>query len=295
MNTPKNNIDIMPGLELTEPDHRDFSLSGTFGAFDISNIPNGDWLNSKIFIKNQYYTDMCTGFGLAAVREDSEEIELSPEWLFSQIKLLRRDPQAWGGDLNSGCKVATKIGAIQKDATDLSLETKDRNYLAFANNWPAELMPEAQQHIAKSFFRVDGPYDTFDNIRAALWANRVPVSSVYTGCTWRPGWSQSAQGVIPSYAISGGVGHCFKICNGQKMIGGQPHLIIQNSAGSGVGDHGLFYMSREVANRELKFGAYMFIDMPKEYAQRLNGEYVNWKNKTFLEKVIDAIRESLQI
>lgn len=291
MNKQEDIIDIMPGLELVEPDPRDYSLSGVFGAFDISQIPNGDWLNGSIYIKDQGATDMCTGFGLSAVREDSEEVELSPEWLFAQIKKMRGDPQAWGGDLNSGCKVAVKLGAVEKSKTDLSLEIRERNYLAYAKNWPQELLPQAKEHIAKSFFRIDGPYDTFDNIRSALWANRVPVASVYTGCTWRPGWTQSPNGVLPTYPIAGGVGHCFKICNGQRMIGGKPHLIIQNSAGKDKGQGGLFYMSREVANRELKFGAYMFIDMPKEYAQKLNGEFINWKNKSFFEKVIDAFKE----
>ncbi len=34
-----------------------------------------------------------------------------------------------------------------------------------------------------------------------------------------------------------------------------------------MGDQGHFYMSREVANRELVYGSYMFIDMPPEVAK----------------------------
>lgn len=256
--------DKIGGLELKEPDRRDFSYVGVFGAPDLSYLPAGDWLTGNIWPKDQGNTDMCTGFGLAGVREDTEDEPLSPEWLFAQIKKLRGDPLAWGGDLNSGCKVAVK-GALARaqSPNDFRVEKRDRDFLAQAKNWP-DLEAAAAPHRAESFLRVDGPHDTFDNARAFLWENRNYKRSIYTGCMWRPGWSRAPGGVIPRSAIAGGVGHCFKIANGQKIINGKPHLIIQNSSGPEAGDGGLFYMSREVANRELKFGMYAFIDMAPE-------------------------------
>lgn len=264
MSTP---FEFTQGLDLKAPDKRDFPLFGVMAAPELSDLPVGDYLIGSAFIKNQHATDMCTGFGLAAVLEDEEEVELSPEWLFAQIKKMRGDPMAYGGDLNTGCKVATKLGAIEKVDAPFDVDSKDRNFLAVAANWPAGLTQNASKHLSQSFFNIKGPYDTFDNIRAALWANKDSKRSVYTGCVWRPGWLYASGGVLPPQKIAGGTGHCFKIAIGQKIINSEPHLMIQNSGGTGVGDNGYFYMSRAVANRELVYGAYMRIDMPPDQAK----------------------------
>lgn len=286
-------LEIVHGLDLVTPDERDFSLHGVFGSIDPAAIPTEEWLTGNFFIKNQHATDMCTGFGLAAVREDTEEVELSPEWLFAQIKKLRGDPDGYGGDLNTGLKVATNIGAVEKVDAPFNVDSKDRSFLARAQNWPSGLTANAKAHLAESFFNVlkGSPYDTFDAIRVALWANRSEKRSVYTGCLWRAGWLYAKDGVLPKYPISSGMGHCFKIANGQKIINGEPHLIIQNSAGKGVGDNGFFYMSRAVANRELIYGAYLVKDMPRDVAQHLNGQYCEYQNKSFLSKLWELLKE----
>lgn len=293
----KTIIESIGGLELKAPDPKDFSFNGVFGAIDVALIPLEDWLTGHFFMKNQKSTDLCTGMGLAAVKEDQEGVELSAEYAFAQIKKLRGDPAAWGGDLNSGTKVGRKIGLIKKSDAPYSVMNRARDFLAVAANWPAKLLDLAKEHRSESSFRIneEGYQDLFDAIRGALYLNRGEMRSIYTGCIWRPGWTFSEGGVIPNEAIGGGVGHCFKICNGQKIINGQPHLIIQNSSGDQVGDNGFFYMSREVANRELTYGCYMFKDMPRNVAENLHGQSVVQKNKNIFIKLWELIKEHLNL
>lgn len=263
-----NNKEVQHGLNPTLEDTRDFSLHGVFGSAQLTDIPNEDLeILTPLFIKDQaeILPDGCTGMSLAACLEDTEGVELDAPFTFAMIKKMIGTWKGYGGDLRSGCKVAQTIGTIQVGQNPDDFSGKPRDFLANWNNWNLNmLLPLASEHKQITYFKVDGPYDTFDNIRAALWTHRADHSPVYTGCQWRPGWLQ--QTVIPKEPIAGGVGHCFKIANGQKMINGEPHLIIQQSYGTDVGENGLQYISREVVNREFVFGAYMFKDMPPAQA-----------------------------
>lgn len=263
---------LASGLQETPVDERDFSLGGVFGTIDVASIPLTDWLVADpVEIKDQGGLDFCTGYALASVSEDQEGVPLDPGFAFAMIKKVRGEWKQWGGDLRSGCKVAQEIGLIEVGQNPEDFGTKGRDFVANWNNWTHinDLVKLAAKHAKASYFKVDGGYDTFDNYRAALWQNRAEKRSIYTGCTWRPGWKGAPGGIIEDEgAIGGGVGHAFKVC-GQKMINGQPYLVVQNSIGKEWGDNGLYYFPRAVINREFTFGAYMFKDLPPEEAKAI--------------------------
>ncbi len=260
------------GLIPTPVDPRDFSLGGLSDQIDIKTVPLIDFVVAEpLEIKNQdgIVPDGCTGYSLTAVSEDQEEVILDPGFTFAMIKKVQGSWKGWGGDLRSGCKVAQNIGFIEKGQNPLDFGGKPRDFIANWNNWPLDiLLPLAQKHHKQSYFKVDGRYDVFDNIRAALWQHKDQKESVYTGCLWRPGWLYVNDGIIPQFPISGGVGHAFKIF-GQKIINGEPFLMCQNSYGINAGKDGIHFFSRKVVNREFDFGAYMFIDMPPEEAKEI--------------------------
>jgi len=253
---------IEGGLKRERKDPRDFSFGGVFGKVEV---PIGDFTVAEpLEIKDQEINipDGCTGYSLSAVSEDQEEVTLSPEFTFAMIKKIQGNWKSWGGGLREGCKSAVKIGFIEKSDVPFVVSEKDRNFLANWNNWPWELQLKAQKHAKQSFLRVDEGPDRFEAIRSALWANRGQKQSVYTGCTWRPGWLGAPNGVIPKEPKNGGVGHAIKAF-GIKYINGEPYLMIQNSYGIDVGDKGIFYFPRSVVNREFTYGAYQFIDLPQ--------------------------------
>ena|SRR3990167_8408633 len=167
-------------------------------------------------------------------------------------------------------------------------EKKDQIFLANWGNWPKNLDESAKKHLKQSYFSIYGPYDTFDNIRATLWANRNEKRSVLTGCEWKSIWINAAGGIIPKFYLEkNGVGHAFKIF-GWKEIAGESYLIAQLSNGMGVGDKGIFYFPRNVINKELSFGIYTFSDMPTEKAKQMGWSW-DIKLKEILKRFLWAI------
>ncbi len=101
----------------------------------------------------------------------------------------------------------------------------------------------AADHRKASYFDVDGPHDTFDNIRNVIWQNRSEHRSVLTGTLWRKEWTEYGDGIIPTeYGQDSIGGHAIKVF-GWMEVKGEPHLIVQNSWGTDIGDKGLFYFS----------------------------------------------------
>ncbi len=268
----KLNDGLSFGLQPTPEDPRDFPLGGISDQIDIKDVPLIDFMVAEpLEIKNQrgILDDACTGYSLTSVSEDQEGVILDPGFTFAMIKKIQGSWKKWGGDLRSGCKVAQKIGFIEAGQNPLDFGGKPRDFIANWNNWPLDiLLPLALKHAKQSYFSVNGRYGTFDNLRAALWQNRDQKESVYAGAIWRPGWLYAKDGMIPRYAVSGGLGHAFKIC-GQVVFKNEPFIVCQNSYGKEAGKDGLHFFPKEVVNREFNFGAYMFNDLPKEEAKEI--------------------------
>ena len=275
----KKKFPIGTGLNPTPPDSRDFSFGAVFGAVPLADLPQGDFFVSvPLAIKDQGDSDKCSAYALTAVSEDQEEIELSPDYQFAKTKQIMGEWESWGADLRSACKSAVDFGSITQFLFEETTRDLDPSlppdmdlaiWLRNWKNWPAVLDKTAEKHKKKSYFKIDGPYDIFDNFRSALWQNRAEERSILTGCVWRPSWVNAPKGVIPNDPEQGGFGHAFKIY-GQKVIDGTLYLAAQLSNGTQIGDGGKFYFSRETVNREFTFGGYTFKDMPAETAKELS-------------------------
>lgn len=284
------------GLQELPVDTRDFSFDQTFGSPDVSELPTEDFFVSEpMEIKDQdinYISDFCAAYAASSVSEDQEGVELVPEYTFAKAKqIVAEDRKAFSEDdiiqtinefglnLRDICRASCKFGFLERIYDPFHCNTENRpprGDLADWRRWPADLDMLAFEHRKSSFFFVDGHNDFFDNIRATLWKNRPEQRSVIVGARWRPSWSKAKGGIISSsvYDINErGGGHAFKIfgqmnveVNGKKEL----CLLAQLSNGKKWGDGGIFYFTREVANREIApFGAYTFKDLSKEKAQTL--------------------------
>ena len=286
------------GLIPETPDPRDFSQEKVFGAISLTDVPNGDFfVSDPIKIKNQGGTDFCVGFAAAAVVEDHEHTELSGPFLYSAAKKLITETSGnseewrkWGLQIRDVCNVLIKVGALEEDLSPFKGETSDylRDDLANPKNWGEDYEMLAAEHRQSSYFNVDGPHDTFDNFRAALWRGKQSGGSILTGVLWRYSWSQAPGGIIPKDydATEGGEPHALKIF-GQMLVKLHEHdqygcledgscdipeseelmLVAQLSNGEDIGDKGLFYLPRNVVNKEFVYGAKQFSDMPKGEAK----------------------------
>lgn len=251
-------IIIIGGLRETKPDSRDLKLGSITTLPKLEELPK-EFILEPLEIKNQQNTDFCSAFSTCAMSELQEGVLLEPSWSFAIGKMISGDMEEFGQDIRVALKTHVKYGAIEKSITPYSLENQSSEFLRDIRNWP-NLEEKAVSHKKKTYFKVTGNLDNFDNVRATIWKFREEKRAIGFGILW--GWS--------SYKIkiddpkTSGVGHMITAI-GWKEIEGELYLIIQNSYGTQAGENGKHYFSRAVTNDAVeKYGAYMFLDMDKE-------------------------------
>lgn len=263
---------IPDALHITPKDERDFKLGSILGHAVLSGLPDEYEVAEPLIIKDQGLgTDTCTAYALTSVCEDEDGVILDPDYSWGVIKQMTKDPSAWGADLRTAAKSAVvhngAYGLLAcNDVQKLrSPQTVDRRNEAA---WGGSLNPEnilaARQYAKKSYFSVDGPYDFFDNMRSALWQTRNEHRSALSGCNWRKSWTDAPGGIIEQALEERNFGHAVKVCGWRKE-----YMKLQLSNGDRIGDKGIFWITRDAFNTAFTFGAFTFLDMPKEEAARV--------------------------
>lgn len=278
-------------------DERDFQLGALYKLPALEEIPDEFTVSELLRVKDQGQSDFCTAFASTYASEIQEGIELSPEWQFAKIKELSGDPEKWGADIRTALKSFIKFGSLPASEVPEELKYSDeknnRDIIADIKNWPA-LEDKAIEFKKNSFFKITGPYDLFDNIRASLWQSKKEFEKsknpsllklVITGVIWKYSWTVADKGIIPEQEFSGGFGHAF-VFIGTKFIDGKIYLETKLSNGKDIGIEGSFYFSREIVNKELKWGAYTLKDIEPEVAKYLIknnfGASMSWFAKLIL-------------
>lgn len=248
---------------------RRFSYAKYFGSPLPIDVP--DFMVGKpIRIKNQGGDGTCVSFALSSVSEDQEGFEIEPAYIWYKIsKLAGYNP--FGADPDVGCKVLTKFGSLSVDSSPFHLP-EDGSAVAL-NIWDSNLDRLASMQKKKSWFEIDGPGDRFDNIRQVLWTHASEKVTAFCGIYWQPVWDFSDKGRCENFGGDKSRPHAIKIL-GQKTIDGVPYLVVQNSWGESFGDGGLFYFSREVANK-LMF-ARGFFDVDPEDVKQATWGILEW-------------------
>lgn len=256
---------IKGSLKILPPDKRDFNLGAIFGYPELP--PEIDFtVSTPLKIKDQGGNDKCTAYASSSVSEDQEGIELNPDYTFTKTKQISGDIDGWGANLRDTFKSGVKFGFLKQSEFDEMIKEGDlRNY----RNWHPYYDDAAKVHKKESFFWIKsrGYKDIFDAIRAYLWKFKDKNQSVLTGINWCDEWTRDDDGIIIENENED-YGHAFKIY-GQQFFNGVPFLICQLSNGVDIGDRGIFYLSREAVKGVEKFGAGMFVDIPKEQAEFL--------------------------
>jgi len=244
----------MSGLRLLPPDDRDFSLGAYIPLPPLESIPRSFSL-TPLDIKDQGPTDFCTAFATCGASELQEGVRLCPEFTFAMTKKIEGDYTTWGADLRTACKSHVQYGALEFDDAPFTLETRSQEFLRNPDVWPKLSMERAAIHKKQTYFKVTGPYDHFDNIRASLWHFRDKKQAAILGVEY--GWP-STQVYMDS--LEGGSGHCMYAVGFEGE-----YLQVINSYGEDTGRFGVVYLRREVVNDGVeKYGAFMLTDIPRD-------------------------------
>ncbi|MDP1570821.1 MAG: hypothetical protein Q8L86_12555 [Vicinamibacterales bacterium] len=242
------------GLKPLSVDPRDRSLGAAFRLPPLSELPSS-FRHVPLSIKDQGVSDLCTAYATCGASELQEGVELCPEYSFAVTKDLMGDPEEWGADLRVAMKSHVKVGAIEKGHISAIPAVPRR-----LSSWPADLKDKAVVHAKGSFMEITGPYDHFDNIRAAIWLFRNEKRAVPFGV--RFGWPLDQ--IMMNEPNDAGEGHAMYAV-GWDLLVHDDYLVVVGSAGRGAGSNGIHYFSRSIINKYVAlYGAYMFADLTKE-------------------------------
>lgn len=284
---------IKGGLLPLEQDDRDFQLGAIFYLPKLETLPEKFRLE-PLKIKHQGGSDYCSAFASTSMSELQEEVELSPLYSFALSKVLSGNPEAWGQNMRDAMKAHVKYGAIEEDEAEYKI-TKDlkNENVRYYENWAVNHEQDLIEHRKKSYFKVTGGYDMFDNIRAAIWKFREQKQAVSVGLVWS--WQLSDTFLRSDNAKGGQFGHMM-YCIGWEKLGGEDYLVVVNSYGKEAGDNGVHYVSRDVINADAgRFGAYMMVDLEREDVEYLLDNGINDEDNwlTALFKVFISLIKGL--
>lgn len=275
-------IKIGGGWQEAPRDPRNFSRSKVLGSlFSKPKLPGEDFLVVvPKTINNQGDNDKCVGHTVSKACGFMEGIEMSANYQFAKGKqVANENPETWGLKMIDGVMSAVKFGSLPLDREP---EAVDGPHYRDGRNWPAELDEVAAiyKKDERSILEVDGPFDTFDNILLALWEGRAALQTVILGSYWKPFWTAAPRGIISGEMgkEQKGFGHAFLAIGRRsfprydadnKIIGMEPYLVCLLHSGDLIGDHGIFYFSREVVNREFVFDKFVPVDIPVVDAKKI--------------------------
>jgi len=248
------------GLNLLPEDTRDFNLGGVFGV--EKDLPQEFIVTgaNRLKMKNQGGSDLCSAYATMTASELQENIELNPEFQFAFSKKISGDTEQWGQNLRDASKTAVEFGSLEQK--DYLINWKGKETTRDWKNWGEWFIEKALPHKKQSYFRADlGFGNKFDLIKSAMYQHD---SAIVSGIYWK--YTNCPNGIITPNDLQG-MGHAITLI-GWKLIDGKEYLVIHNSIGEDFGDKGLWYLPREMVS-ELKYGNYIFVDLPVEKAKTM--------------------------
>lgn len=273
------------GLTKLPPDSRDFSLGAITVLPQLKDLPDKFLLPYVKVYDQSLYDDFCTGCTVAALSSLQEKTALDFRYAFAAGKT--GNVSSYGNDLRSAFQGQVNIGAISEDETPADFKDIPSNKARDLNNWPEELKPKALEHSKESYFKVDGPYSPYDNIRATLIRFMDEFRGVGIGLEW--GWPLSLTKI--DTPAQGGSGHAMAIVGYDG-----DYAVALQSYGLDAGQNGLVYLHKSIINKYVGiYGAFMFHDMTaEEYQEKLKAYGNNWLQNVWA-KILSILQSIVNI
>lgn len=222
-----------------------------FGAPAIPSLPANGLGRKPVAVYDQQNTNFCTAYSTTAASSFQEAVALSPEFQTAKTGQVAGKPILNGADLRDALKSTILFGSIEQKDSPYSLENAG-NKIANWYEWPDSLNLKALTHVKSGYYDVkNGPYDTFDNIRSALFQAKDQNGVVVVGTPWFEAWNEPKAGVVfmPPFGAKTYLAHAWTIIDFTD-----DYLVAQLSQGTDFGDNGLLYFPREVINFAFKEG-----------------------------------------
>ncbi|MCL4399787.1 hypothetical protein M1506_00730 [Patescibacteria group bacterium] len=270
-------------------DPRQFKFHKTFGAFPITSVPDTFDFGTVPVIKDQGATEWCTAFSGSYAEGGAAQEDASPERIAEKtIEYTRANPANFTGTTPQiADKVLVKYGTIPQTSSPYQFGKDDPITITTPSNWASFQPTKTIQKFGASFeLTSDGYLDLFDAVRATLFSKKLPIR---LAVWFQPAWEFASQGIITKEMTTGfesGInGHSMQADPAIVLKNGVQYLRVPNSWGTGVGDNGYYYFSREAVNLTFYVSAYD----PFSDVQAVKGE--QWSFWTFLfDELVSTFR-----
>ena len=237
---------------------KDYSFHKTFGEATPSEIPASLLFLSRIL--NQMALPACTAFTAVAIRES-----MKPGKQYDPLQQWQLELGVWGDPNAQGVDLETQMATgVEKGFVPEGTNTPTDNTAAYFTVTPTQ-----------SVFNPKG-LDAYDAVKSAITLRKTPLS---LGIVWYNEWVAAPGGIIPHTQNSVLGRHDTKIAGWATstrtdgtFINPATHeeyLVIQGSWGQGVGDNGLFYFDRYMADLTFNQGIFYWTDTQGLNYQRL--------------------------
>ena len=252
------------GLLPLEGDSRDWMLHDHFGVLAV---PFADFACSDDpVILGQTELPLTAALAVGQTCQNRGSEGHDPMYTYAAARhLSHKDPtRGWGCDLRSACKAVVRHGLLPAALAPFQPHDGVARWGAWSS-WEGmdELHKAASSRKKGAFFAIDPPprgMDLFDALLSASYGLLPARRPIVTGVKWRGEWTLQREGVVPQRPCKGGLLCAVRVL-GQRIINEVAHLVVAPNLGRGVGDNGLFYFCREVANREMRYGSFAFRDL----------------------------------
>lgn len=250
------------GLQELPQDDRDLQLGSFWSLPQLEELPE-EFSFEPLWIGDQNAEgedDFCSAYATCGASSLQEDKPLYPAYSFALSKQLTGDPEAWGQNLRAAMKAHQKFGAVPTNVVTQGVRDIDPNGRRYIQNYPGQYEEFAEPYRKKSYWKIVGPYDAYDDLRAAIWKFHGERKAPVIGLVWS--WPLARYELN---TVGDGFGHAMYIIGWNK-----DGLLAVNSAGKGAGKGGIHVVSRQVINEYVpRYGAYMFTDMPPEEAKKV--------------------------
>lgn len=257
------------GVIRSNPDPSDPLLSSL--DIPLKHLPDEDFcvVNfAETVVLDNGEEDTTCAVTVASAMADIDMIPVDPYCIFAVGRhLAKRGTTVFGMELRHACEAVRVVGCLPVDrAPFLRKNRPPRSSYVDWQKWNAVTDVQQLQRVCfarrrQGVYVIDGNADnSFDKIRAALWAFKEQQRCAVVTLKFCLAWMQADKGIIRSdMPPRGGFYTAVKIL-GQTMVHNSLHLIVQCNFGVSVGNRGFFYVPRSIFNRSVRGAAYFFID-----------------------------------
>lgn len=256
---------MIGGLKPTARSRRDFSLTKVFGAPSLDIPRQYDVEDEKGDINQpRVQEDMfCLAYAISELGADEHGIPMDAHFQAAFMGLLAGAPILNGADMRVGIKSGRTFGFLPTSLCPFHNQDVTREHIADWNNWPWHLVDEAGKYKMPAFFKVDGPYDAFDNHRAQLYRHK-PDNGIALGIPWYESFNETGSNGIVKPGEGAYFWHAVTV-KGYRYINNKEYVRVRSWSGRMFGKNSYGYFTREQFNKLLATAgsiSFMYKDIP---------------------------------